>query len=285
MWKFIIALACIAGLQTAAADTYPSRPLRLLVPFTPAGASDIMARVIGQKLGSALGQPVVIENRPGAGGNIGTDVVAKAPADGYTLLMGSAAPLVVAPATFKSLPFDPVKDFAPITLVASTPLMIGGGKELPARDLREFVALAKANPGQHSFGTGSSTLYLTAELLKSMAALDMVGVAYKGVAEASTDVMAGRVSITVNTVGAELGNLQSGRMKALAVLGARRVDDLPAVATSTEQGFPELRVDGWTAIMAPAQTPQIIIDQLNAALVRILKEPETTQRFKQLGFD
>jgi tripartite-type tricarboxylate transporter receptor subunit TctC len=285
MNRLLLCIALLAAGPAAHAIDYPTKPIRIIVPFTPGGASDIMARVIAQKLTASMGQPVLVDNKPGAGGNIGTDLGAKAPPDGYTLLLGSAAPLVVAPATFKSLPFDPVADLAPITMIANTPLVIGAGKDFPANNLREFVALAKANPGKYSFGTGSSTLYLTAELLKSMAGIDMLGVSYKGVVEATTDVAAGRVSITVNTVGAELVNLRSGRLKPLAVLSARRVPDLPNVETSTEQGFGALRVDGWTSIMAPARTPPAVIAKLNEEIGRILNDPETRQRFLTLGFE
>lgn len=273
-----------ASLAAHAADAaWPSKPIRLIVLYTPGGASDIIARTLGQKLTESLGKPVVVDNRPGGNGFIGLDIAAHAPADGYTLVLG-AAPLVVSPALFKSMPFDPVKDFVPISLVARTLNVLVAAKSLPANNAAEFIALAKAKPGEYSYASASPLFTLASELINTSAQLDLLQVRYKGVAEALTDVSAGRVSVMVDTVGAQMPHIKGGRVKPLAVLSKTRHPNLPDVPTMAESGLPGYDEEGWVGVLAPKGTPQDIVARLNKDIVAALKLPDVQAKLDGLGF-
>lgn len=279
------ALALGAGALTAqAADgPWPNKPIRLIVLYTPGGASDIIARTLGQKLSDSLGQPVVVDNRPGGNGFIGLDIAAHAPPDGYTLVLG-AAPVVVSPALFKSMPFDPVKDFVPVSLVARTLNVLVAAKSFPANNASELIAMAKAKPGEYSYASASPLFTLASELINTSAGIDLLRVPYKGVAEALTDVSAGRVSVMVDTVGAQMPHIKGGRVKPLAVLSKTRHPNLPEVPTLAESGLPGYDEEGWVGILAPKGTPPEIVARLNKETVAALKLPDVQQKLDGLGF-
>ena len=278
-----VAMAGASLLAHAADPAWPTKPIRLIVLYTPGGASDIIARTLGQKLSESLGQPVVVDNRPGGNGFIGLDIAAHAPADGYTLVLG-AAPLVVSPALFKSMPFDPVKDFVPISLVARTLNVLVAAKSLPANNAAEFIALAKAKPGEYSYASASPLFTLASELINTSAQLDLLQVRYKGVAEALTDVSAGRVSVMVDTVGAQMPHIKGGRVKPLAVLSKSRHPNLPDVPTMAESGLPGYDEEGWVGLLAPKGTPQDIVTRLNKEIVAALKLSDVQAKLDGLDF-
>lgn len=274
----------LAGAHAQVSPDWPTKPLKLIVLYTPGGASDIIARTLGQKLSESLGQPVVIENRPGANGFIGLDAAARSAPDGYTLVLG-AAPLVVSPALFKSMPFDPVRDFAPISLVARTLNVLVAAKSFPHDNAAQFIAAARAAPpGHYSYASASPLFTLASELIGTTAKIDLLRVPYKGVAEALTDVSAGRVSVMVDTVGAQMPHIQGGRVKPLAVLSKTRHPNLPDVPTLAESGLPGYDEEGWVGLLAPAGTPQPIVDRLNRATVQALQLTDVQARLNGLGF-
>lgn len=278
-------IACFVFCITAAlAQNYASRPLRMVVPYAPGSTTDTLSRLIGQKLGEALGQQVIIDNRPGAGGNIGTDIVAKALADGYTLVMvpGSHA---INPSLYQKLPFDPVKDFAPIALVATAPLLIAAHSALPVSSVRELIALAKAKPGELRYasgGTGSPS-HLVMELFKSMAGIDMIHVPYKGGGSVLNAILSGEVQLTSSGVLVLLPLARAGRIKALAVTAAKRIPVAPEVPTVAESGLPGYVVSGWWGLLAPARTPVAVIERLNREVVRALNSHELRERLAADG--
>ncbi|MBL8382473.1 MAG: tripartite tricarboxylate transporter substrate binding protein, partial [Burkholderiales bacterium] len=246
-----------------AADDYPARPIRMVVGFAAGGATDLFARIIGQKLADRLGQQVNVDNRTGAGGSLGTDIVAKAPPDGYTLLMVSASHAINL-SLYKSLPFDPVADFDPICTAVATSNVLAVHPSLPASTLAEFLALARAKPGGinlASAGTGSSS-HLAGELFKSMAGITLVHVPYKGTADALRDLLSGQVQATVDALPALLPHINRGTLRALGVGDARRIALLPNVPTIAEGGVPGYEVFAWTGVVAPAKTPRPVIDKL-----------------------
>lgn len=285
----LVAVACVAGAFAAwggpslAQNTYPSQTIRIIVPFTPGAINDTLARRIGQKLSDQLKQPVVIENRPGGGATIGTDFVAKAQPDGYTLLQVSSAH-AVNPSLVK-LPYDSIKGFEFITLAASSPLILLANASVPAKTLPELVALAKAKPGALSYsstGNGASA-HLMGELLKSMAKIDVLHVPYKGAAQAMTDMVSGQVQYTFTSYTAAVSYIKSGRARPLAVTGTRRLDVLPDVPTVAESGFPGYDATAWWGYAAPAGTPAAVTRKLNEALVTVLRDPELRAGFAQEG--
>lgn len=269
----------------AAAEPYPSKPIRFLVPYPPGGASDVTARVIGQKLAESLGQPVVVENKPGANGTIASDQAAKSAPDGYTILMGNVGPNAISASLYRKLPYDVVKDFAPVTLTTVVPIVLVAGPSVPAKDFKEFVALVKSKPGKITFasaGNGSSN-HLTGELLKSMAGLDMVHVPYKGDSPAMTDIMGGQVDVMFTTVIAALPHIKSGKLKPLALATAKRTAALPDVPTIAESGVAGFDASSWGGILAPAATPKEIVAKLHAEIVKIMKLPDVNERLSGLG--
>jgi len=278
-------LVTLAGTLPVCAQEYPHKPLRLIVPFAPGGGNDTVARAIAQSAGASLGQPVVVDNRPGAGGMLGAQLAAKSPPDGYTLFLGGVGSHAVNPSLHARLPYDPVKDFAPITLIASAPSVLVVHPSLPARTLAEFTALAKTGPGRINYasnGNGSSA-QLAAVLYESMAGVQMVHVPYKGLAPALVDLLAGEVQAMFSSVVAIVPNIKAGRLRALAVTGKRRAALLPEVPTLDESGVPGYEAGSWYGILAPAGTPQAIVVKLHEAIARALAQPEVRERLVSEG--
>src|ERR671935_2681152 len=273
------------GPATGRADLRPNRPVRFLVPFAAgAGINDIMARLVGQHLGAGLGQPVVIENRPGAGGIAGTDIAAKAAPDGYTVLMTNVS-LPTNAFLYSKLPYDPQKDFVPVTLVATAPLMLVVHPSVAAKSVQELVALAKANPGKLPFGSGGigSTPHLSVELFKSAAGFDAVHVPYKGGAPALNDLMGGQLSFMIENMPGTMPFVKQGKLRALAITSAQRSPLEPSLPTMAESGVPGYEVLGWQGLFAVAGTPPEIVARLQAEVGKTLKLPEERERLAALG--
>jgi tripartite-type tricarboxylate transporter receptor subunit TctC len=282
MRRFLIILA-LAASHAALAQTYPTKPVRVVVPFPPGGGTDIVARTVTPKMAEILGQPFVIENRAGAGGNIGTDAVAKAPADGYTLLVASASTAINV-TLVPNLSWK-ISDFAPVVLMVVNNHLLAAHPSVPASNVRELLALAKAKPGQvtyASYGTGSSA-HLTAELFKLMAGVDLLHVPYKGAAPAVNDLLGGQVNIIFADVAAMLSHLKSGKLKALGIGAAKRFEGLPDVPTIAESGVPGFEAGGFLGLVAPAGTPPAAIQALNAAAQKSLAQPEVRDRLVGLA--
>jgi tripartite-type tricarboxylate transporter receptor subunit TctC len=284
----LLLAASTAGLAqvTDAAKGYPSRPVRIVVPFTPGGQPDIVARLIAQQLTDSLGQQVIVDNRPGAGGMIGSRIVASANADGHTLLSISAAH-VATPAVRANLGYNTIKDFAGVTLVYNAAYYLVVPMSLEVRTVKDLIALAKAKPGQLNFtsaGTGSAT-HFGGEMFKSGAGIDVVHVPHRGIPEALTDVMTGRVHFFMAPFGSTVGLIRDGKLRAIAVSSAQRTRMNPEIPTIAESGLPGFRYDSWGALFAPAKTPRAIIDKLNRAVAVALKYPEVVQRLHAIGIE
>ena len=274
----------LAVTTCAAAQTYPVKPIRIIAPFTAGGPVDITARILAQKMTESWGQQVIIENRAGASGTIGTDVVAKAPADGYTALLSSSAHVIV-PSILPKVPYDAIRDFAPISVVMSSPLLLVVTPTLPVSNVKEFVALAKARPGELSFasaGAGSST-HLTSELLKSVTGTKMVHVPYKGQSQAITDVISGQVPFMFNTLPAVIEFAKAKRLRVLAITSQKRAPQLPDVPTFTESGYKDMVTGSWYAAWLPAKTPEAIVTRWGNEVVRIANLPDVRERILGLG--
>ncbi len=270
---------------TGAFAQYPAKPIRLVVPF-PAGESvDATARLVGQSWSAALGQQILVDNRGGAGGTIGSEAVARSASDGYTLLWGNVGPLAIGPGLYKKLGYDVARDFEPVSLVATLPFVLFASPVLPANSVIELVAYAKAHPGEINFGsTGmGSGLHLIAELFKSVAGIQIVHVPYKGVAQALPEMMSGKVQIAFNTIPAFLPHVRAGRLKALAITAAERSPLLPDVPAMTEVGLAAVQGGSWHAVVAPAGTPRAIIERLNQTLVATLAAPELRNQLLNQG--
>lgn len=280
-----VLMAVLLAVSNAAAQQYPSKPIRLIVPFTPGGTTDILARMVGQKLTEAVGVQVVIDNRPGAAGNIGAAIAAKSEPDGHTLLMGHIGTLAVNPWLYDKLPYDPIRDFAPITLVAMVPSMLVVHPSLPAKSVKELIAYAKARPGQLNYGsTGAGgTPYLAVEYLKLMAGVNIVEIRYKGAAPLTTDLMTGQISLTITGIPALLPHVKSGKLRALAVSSAKRSAAVPELPTIGEAGLPGYEATAWYGILAPAGTPAEIIAKLNAGINKGIRQPDVADRLAAEG--
>jgi tripartite-type tricarboxylate transporter receptor subunit TctC len=269
------------------AQNFPSKPIRVVIPFVAGGSSDIVGRAIASKFQETLGQPGVVENRPGANGAIAAEFVAKADPDGYTILVGSIGVFTINPALFKDLRYQSARDFAPITLAVTTPNVLVTRPDLSAGSMKELVEYARENPGRLSYcssGTGSSD-HLTGELFKQAAAIFAVHVPYRGGAACQTDLMGSQLDFSFQNMGAVTNYIRAGRMKALAVTAKNRHPQLPNVPTTAEAGFPELEVTSWQAAVAPAKTPREVVSKLNEASVKALRSPEVRERMNQIGFD
>jgi tripartite-type tricarboxylate transporter receptor subunit TctC len=281
----LVAAALVAGAATA--QSYPNRPVKVVVPWPPGQATDIAARVVAEKLQVALGQPFVIDNRPGAGGLIGSDVVAKSAADGYTLLAASAGPISIMP-NLQKIPYDPLKDFAPVSLIALVPFVLVTHPSFPAGDLKGFIANVRANPGKYSFsssGTAASAYMVTA-LFNSMAQLDAQHVPYKGSAPAITDIIGGQITYTIETVAATVGHVKAGRLKAYGVSFAQRASAMPDVPTIAEAApLPGYDIGAWIGYTAPAGTPREALNRLSAEMQKIAQAPDIKERYLALGLD
>ena len=280
----ILALGTLAS-HAALAQAYPAKPIRLVVPFPPGGSTDIVARIVAQKLSDRLGQQVVVENRGGAGGTIGAEAVAKAPPDGYTLVVGTTSTHAVAPSVYGKIGYDPVKDFAPISLIAVTPYLLVVNPSVNVKSLQEFVGYVKARPGKLNYasaGTGSTT-HLAMEMLKSAAELYIVHIPYNGNGPAGTAVIAGQVEILFGSLPAVLPHAKSGRVRPLAVGTPKRSPSLPDVPTVAESGFPGFDASLWLAIMAPAGTPAPIVDRLQKEIHAVIASPDTADALNKAG--
>ena len=281
------ALAVAAALVSSAAvaQSFPSKPIKVIIPFVPGGSSDIVGRAIGSKFQELLGQPAVVENKPGANGAIAAEYVAKSEPDGHTLLIGSIGVFSINAALFKDMRYDPVRDFAPISLAVTTPNVLITKPTLAAKSVKELVeADKKGRLSYCSSGTGSSD-HLTAELLKQIAGGQAVHVPYRGGAACQTDVMGNQVDYSFQNLGAVTNYIKGGRMKALAVTAKTRHPQLPDVPTAAEAGFPDLVVTSWQAAAAPAKTPREVVAKLNDATVKALRSPDIRERMNQIGFD
>ncbi len=274
-----------AHAQTGSAQAYPARPIRLVVPFTPGGSSDILARAIGQKLTEAWGQPVVIDNVPGAGGSLGADKVAKAAPDGYTLLMGHIGTLAVNPSIYPNLSYDPVRSFAPVAWVARVPNVLVVHPSVAAKSVKELVALAKSRPGQLNYGSGGngSAAHLATEYLKLQSQTFMVHVPYRGTAPAVSDLVAGQTQLMFTGAPAVIQFVRSGQLRALAVSSSQRLDALPELPTVAQSGYPGFEADQWYGVVAPAATPGPIVAKLNAQINQALNSPELKARLQAEG--
>ena len=274
--------------QFAAAGDYPEKPIRFIVPYAAGGTTDLLSRAIAQKLSEALGQGVVPDNRPGAGGNVGAEIVAKSPPDGYTMLMAPVSPMAINVTLYgNKMSFNPEKDFAPITLVAKVPLVLVVHPALPVKTLQELIALAKSKPGQLNYGSAGngSSNHLVGEMLKTAAGIDIVHVPYRGGGPAMMAVVAGQIDMLVGQVPTVASMVNSGRLRAIAVSGAKRSPALPEVPTIAESGLPGFDATAWYSIVVPAGTPKPIIARLNTELVKILTSPDIRARLISEGAD
>ena len=282
----LVAIACIAAsAPVLSQNSYPTKPIRLVVPFVPGGSTDLSARIMGQKLDEALGQQVVVENRAGAGGNIGVEYVAKSAPDGYTLIFGHIGTFGFGPSLYQKLPYDPVKDFAPITLFAMVPNMLVVHPALPAKTVKELIALAKARPGQMNYGSSGngSASHLASEYFKLLSKTDIIAIPYKGTGPLVTDLIAGQTSLTITGVPPLYPFVQSGRLRGIAVGSVKRLALMPDLPTIAEAGVPGYESSTWFGPLAPAKTPREIIVRLNTELLKILQRPDIKARFAAEG--
>jgi tripartite-type tricarboxylate transporter receptor subunit TctC len=277
-----LALACAGN---TFAQSYPSHPIKVLVPWPPGQATDVAARMVAEKLAPVLGQPLVPDNRPGAGGVLGSEAAAKSPADGYTLLAGSSGPISISP-NVQKVAYDPLKDFVPISLLAVNPFVLVVNPSIPAKSLKELIALLKANPGKYSFASSGSgaTSHLMSVLFNMMAGVNAVHVPYKGSSQSITDVVNGQVAYTIETVPAVAGLAKAGKLRALAVTSAKRAEAMPEVPTIAET-LPGYEMFGWIGLMAPAGTPAAITERISAETRKIMQDPEIRKRFLAAGME
>ncbi len=285
--KLMLALALVAPAIGAQAQSYPNKPIRLVCPFPPGGAVDIASRAVAHELTQILGQPVTVDNRPGAGGNIGADMVAKSAPDGYTLLMTTSGILAINPALYSKIPFDSLKDFAPVSMVVSLNNVLVVNPAFPARSVKDVIAQAKAQPGKLTYassGNGTS-IHLSGELFKSMTGVDMLHIPYKGSAPAVTDLLGGQVNMMFDNIPSSLPHIRAGKLRALGVTGPKRSPLLPDVPTIAEAGVPGYESYVWFGIVAPTGTPPDIIAKLNAALAKAAVTPSFHDRLTEQGYD
>jgi tripartite-type tricarboxylate transporter receptor subunit TctC len=278
-------LAILTPHAASAAEASPAKPIRFVVAFPPGGGTDIIARSIAHKLAERLAQQVVVDNRPGAGGNIGTDIVAKSAPDGYTLLMGSAGPLAINASLFGKMPFDPIRDLAPVTLAASTPNVLVVHPSLKAATVNELIALAKARPGEINFASSGhgTPAHLAGELFNSMAGVKLVHVPYKGAAPALADLLGGQVQLMFSTMPPALPHVKDGKLRALAVTSAKRSPAAPELPTVDEVALPGFEANTWHGVVVPTGTPAAIVARLNREIVAILHLPEVVERLSSQG--
>ncbi len=288
----LLALPLLASLGWATpglslAATFPDKPLRMVIPFPPGGPNDMLGRLLAQEMGKEMGQPIVIENKGGAGGTIGTDQVAKAAPDGYTILLSGTASLSIAPSLYKNMPYDPVKDIAPIGLVGTAPSLLIVNPKLPIQTVGELISYAKANPGKLNFasaGVGTPP-HLAGELFKTMAGVDIVHVPYKGGGPALVDLVAGQVQLYFSGISSALPQVKQKTVRPIAVTGLKHTAQMPNMPTIAESGLPGYEVENWYAIVAPAGTPAAVINRLNASLLKILDQPNVQKQMAELGID
>ncbi|WP_348752728.1 tripartite tricarboxylate transporter substrate binding protein [uncultured Aquincola sp.] len=285
--RLALALAASTLCSAALAQAWPSKPIRILVPFPPGGGTDVIARETSQRVAAATGWTFIIDNKPGAGGNLGVDAAAKSPADGYTLVLGQTSNLAINPSLYAKMPYDSQKDLVPIVLVANAPLVMVTGASSPYRTLADAVKAAKAKPGHVNFASpGNGTVaHLTSELFQKAAGIQTQHVPYKGAAQALTDVISGQVELYMSSVPTLIGQIKQGKLRALAVTSASRVDDLPNVPTINESGYKGFDAVTWFGLLAPAGTPKDVVARLNAEFNKALKQPELAKRLSDEGAD
>jgi len=285
--RTLLALAAATLSTGALAQAWPSKPIRVIVPFPPGGGTDLIARAVTQKVAVATNWTFVVENKPGAGGNLGVDATAKSPADGYTLVMGQTSNLAINPSLYAKLPYDPQKDLAPIVLVANAPLVMVTGVTTPYKTLADAVNGAKAKPGRVNFASpGNGTVaHLTSEVFQKAAGVKLQHIPYKGANQALTDVMSGQVELYMSSVPTLLGHIKQNKLRALAVTSAKRVDDLPDVPTINESGYKGFDVVTWFGILAPAGTPKDVVAKLNAEFNKALQLPDLRKKLGDEGAD
>ena len=280
----IMAIAALAA-TARAEQAYPAKSIRLVVPFTPGGTTDIVARIAAQKLAQAWNQQVIVDNRPGAGGNVGLELVAKSAPDGYTLVVGHIGTFGFGPSLYRNLPYDPIKDFAPITLFSTVPNLLVVNASLPAKSVKELLALAKAHPGQLNYGSAGSgsASHLAVEYFKLLSKTDITHIPYKGTSPLVTDLIAGQTSLTITGVTPLLPHVKSGRLRALGTGSTRRLSVLPDLPTIAEAGVPGYESTTWFGLLAPARTPREIVMLLNTELLKILQQPDVLERLASDG--
>jgi tripartite-type tricarboxylate transporter receptor subunit TctC len=285
--RTLICAVALAAAGAAGAQTYPTKPIRFIAPFAAGGALDTLTRTIAIRMQENWGQPVVVENRTGAGGNIGADIVAKAAPDGYTLVMGTIATHAINVSLYSAMPYDAVKDFAPVTIAASINNSLSLHPSVPAKNVPELVAYAKANPGKLTFGSAGSgtSQHLAGELFKTMAGVDMVHIPYKGGAPAMIDLLAGQISMTFGDIPTALPHIRAGKLRSIAVTAAKRSPLLPDVPTIAEQGLPGFDVSAWFGVFTTAGTPRPVVNQLNVEIVRILNLPDVREKLMGIGME
>ncbi len=288
MQKIILALilALVAtALRPVAAQTYPAKPIRFIVPFPPGGGNDLIARELSQHLTESLGQPMVVDNRPGASTLIGAEAAAKASPDGYTLFMGNNSTLTINPHLYKKLPYDAVRDFAPLSLLASAPFVLLAHPSVPAQSVKELIALARQRPGQLNFGSSGLGIatHLAGEMFKLMARVDIVHIPYKGAAPALTDLIGGQIELLFNNVISAMPHVRSGRLRALAVTSKTRSHALPQVPAVAEAGLPDYEASVWYAVLAPARAPAPVLTRLHGEFVKALQQPRVQDRLASDG--
>ena len=277
--------AGLLGGTSALAQAYPTKPVTIIVPFAAGGTTDILARIIGQALTAELGQSVVVDNRAGAGGNIGGQAAAKAAPDGHTLFMGTVGTHAINASLYKKMPFDPVKDFAPLTRVANVPNLLVANPAQPYKSVKDLIAYAKANPGKVNFGSSGngSSIHLSGELFKSLAKVDMQHVPYKGSAPAVTDLLGNQIGIMFDNMPSAIQHVRSGKLVPLAVTTAKRSPELPNVPTIAEAGVPGYEATSWFGMFAPAGTPAPVLAKLNDAIVKVLAQPDVKKKINEQG--
>ena len=286
MARLLLALFCCA-VSMAAAQDYPSRAIRLIVPFSPGGVTDTSARVVADRLATRLGQQVIVENRAGASGNIGTQQVAQAAPDGYTLVLGFDGTMVINPWVFPNIPFDTLRDFVAVTKLGDATLIMVAHPSVAAKDMKELIALAKTKPGTLAYGTSGTggTPHLAGELLNQRAGISLMHIPYKGGGQALGDVVGGQIPLVYTAIASAQQYVKSGRLKALGVSGAKRAASLPDVPTFIESGLDGFVVDSWVGVFAPAKTPRAIVDKLQRELAAVLAMPEVRERYAVLGIE
>ena len=283
-----LAVAAAGALPLGAlAQNFPTKPITIIVPFSAGGTTDILARIVGQGLTTELGQSVVVDNKPGAGGNIGGSLAAKAAADGYTLFMGTVGTHAINQSLYKKMPFDPVKDFAPLSRVATVPNLLVAHPSQPFKTVKEMIAYAKANPGKITFGSPGSgaSPHVSGELFKSMTGTDLLHIPYKGSAPAMTDLLGGQTSVMFDNMPSAIQHVRSGKLRPIAVTTAKRSPELPNVPTIAEAGVPGYEATSWFGMFAPAGTPKPVLDKLHAALIKVLNQADVKKKIAEQGGD
>jgi tripartite-type tricarboxylate transporter receptor subunit TctC len=275
------------SLPVAFAQGYPDKPVRMVAPYPPGGTSDIIARILGQKLFDAWGQQIVVDNRAGANGSIGCELAAKSPADGYTLLIGNMTPIAANPSLYKKLGYDSLRDFAGVSLVAAGPNVLVVNPALPLKSVQELIAYAKANPGKLNFGSGGagSPAHLAGEMFKSLTGVAITHVPYKGTVLSVNDLIAGQVQLVFSDAPPAVPHVKSGKLRALAVTGAKRTPLLPELPTVAEAGVPGFELDNWWGILVPAKTPKNVVNRINAEIVKSMQMADVKERFANLGVE